>query len=50
MLGLKPFAAFLAEPRFEKALGILETPEPENYHASLKKLRALRARRSRPSP
>ncbi|HEY3448558.1 MAG TPA: deoxyribonuclease IV [Myxococcales bacterium] len=40
-LGLPAFGHFLNEPRFAKALGILETPEPEQYKAELKKLRSL---------
>jgi len=46
-LGLGPFAAFLKETRFEKVLGILETPDPDKYRASLKKLRGLAAGRGR---
>ena len=40
-LGLAAFGLLLSERRFEKVLGILETPEPEKYKAELKKLRTL---------
>lgn len=40
-LGLAPFAFFLDDARLEKVLGVLETPEPTKYKASLKKLRGL---------
>ncbi|MGI5861711.1 MAG: deoxyribonuclease IV [Myxococcales bacterium] len=49
LIGLQGFAPILTDPRLEKALGILETPEPKKYRENLEKLRSLLSPRpSRP--
>jgi deoxyribonuclease-4 len=40
-LGLGPFRELVNDPRFEKAIGVLETPNPERYAESLKQLHSL---------
>ncbi len=43
MLGIEPFALLARDPRFARTVGVLETPEPENYAATIAKLRKLSA-------
>lgn len=40
-LGLKAFAPLVNDPRFKDVVGVLETPEPENYAKNLIALRRL---------
>ena len=41
-LGLEAFAALVNDPRLERVIGVLETPESDNYAKSLELLRGLK--------
>lgn len=44
-LGMAPFERLVNDPNFERTLGILETPHPERYAATLARLRRLQKRK-----